>query len=129
ASLPVIDNAWTVTVDGDGDGRPDASGLSPVPAADPALVRLLPNVPNPFNPVTSIHFEVSGSEAVDVELTIYDLRGRLVTTLVRGPMAPGAHKAVWDGRAADGRPVSAGTYFSRLQSRGMAWTRPLSLVK
>lgn len=129
ASLPVIDDAWTVTVDGDGDGRPDGSGLSPVPAADPVLVRLLPNVPNPFNPVTTIHFEVSGSGAVDVELAIYDLRGRLVTTLVRGSLTPGAHEAVWDGRAADGRPVSAGTYFSRLQSCGLVWTRPLSLVK
>ncbi len=128
ATLPIIDNAWTIVVDADGNGVPDG-GVSATPPLAGSVVRLLGNVPNPFNPITTIRFVVGGEEAAAVDLAIYDVRGRLVTTLLRAVMNPGEHKVVWDGRGADGAPVSAGTYFSRLQSRGLALTRPLSLVK
>ncbi len=128
AALPQVDNAWTLTVDADGDGIPDG-GVSATPPAAAAAVRLLGNVPNPFNPMTTLRFMVGGDEPAAVDLGIYDVRGRLVTTLLREVMNPGEHKVVWDGRAAGGAPVSAGTYYSRLQSRGLVLTRPLSLVK
>jgi hypothetical protein len=129
ADLPVIDNVWTVTIDGDGDGHPDVLDVSAVPPAVPAGSRLLPNVPNPFNPSTTIRFTVGGASAAHVELAIYDLRGRLVRTLLDDAVAPGRHDLVWDGRSADGRAVAAGTYLCRMQSRGQAWARPLSLIK
>ncbi len=128
AALPTVDNAWTITVDADGNGVPDG-GVSAAPPAAFAGVTLLGNVPNPFNPVTAIRFSIGGDEPAAVNLAIYDMRGRLVATLLRDTVAPGEHKVVWDGRGADGAPVSAGTYFSRLQCRGLAKTRPLSLVK
>lgn len=129
ASLPAVDSAWVLSVDADGDGHPDGSGASPVPTAGPVLARLLPNVPNPFNPQTSIRYEIGGSGPAEIDLSIYDVRGRLVNTLVRGMVEPGAHQAVWDGRTGNGRPVAAGTYFTRLVSRGRVATRPLTLVK
>jgi hypothetical protein len=129
AALPAVDAAWTVTVDADGDGRPDTDAASAVPSPAAVRARLLPNVPNPFNPTTTLRYEIPGPGPAEVELSIFDLRGRLVTTLVRGAVEPGEHRAVWDGRAADGRPVAAGTYFSRLKSGGQVSHRPLSLVK
>ena len=77
AALPTLDNAWTLTVDANGDGLPD-TGLSAVPPAVPAGadLRLLPNVPNPFNPATEIRFALE--RAGTVELAVFDARGRRV---------------------------------------------------
>ncbi|HPF70964.1 MAG TPA: FlgD immunoglobulin-like domain containing protein, partial [Candidatus Krumholzibacteria bacterium] len=129
AALPTVDGAWTLTVDADGDGRPDGGAPSAVPMPAAATVRLLPNVPNPFNPSTTVRFVLPGSAPSQVDLSIFDVRGRLVTTLVRGALPAGEHAVVWNGRAADGRPAPAGTYFSRLKSGGQVDTRPLCLVK
>ncbi len=129
ATLPVVDNAWTVTVDGNDDGRPDGTWVSGVPRADAAGVRLLPNQPNPFNPSTNLVFEIDGQAGADVSLAIYDMGGRLVRTLVAESLEPGRHHRTWDGLDAQGRAVAAGTYFARLSARGLVSTRPLSLVK
>ena len=128
ASLPVIDNVWTLTVDSNGDGLPDG-GVSDVPPVPVAGVRLLPNVPNPFNPSTVIRFEIPGPADADVSLVVYDVRGNRISTLVRGVVEPGLHEFVWNGRTGGGLPVAAGTYFSQLRCRGQVVTRPLSLVK
>ncbi len=129
AALPVVDNVWTLTVDADNDGVPDVSGPSAVPGVPSLATRLLANRPNPFNPTTTIAYEVGGAAATDVRLVIFDLRGRRVATLVDGVVQPGRHQVVWDGRNEAGLPVASGTYFSQLRWRGQATTRPLSLVK
>ncbi len=129
AALPVVDRAWTVTVDGNNDGRPDGTWASDVPRPAAAGIRLLPNQPNPFNPSTNLGFEIDGAAGADVNLSIYDMGGRLVRTLVAETLEPGQHHRTWDGRDAQGRAVAAGTYFSRLSARGLVSTRPLSLVK
>jgi hypothetical protein len=129
ASLPVIDRAWTVTVDGNGDGIPDGTWVAGVPRAETSGLRLLPNQPNPFNPSTALVFEIDGGAPADVALAVYDMGGRLVRTLVAERLEPGQHRRLWDGRDAQGRTVAAGTYFARLSTRGQVVTRPLSLVK
>jgi hypothetical protein len=129
AALPVIDNVWTLTVDANGDGVPDGSGPAPVPDLPVASGRLLPNYPNPFNPATTLHYEIGGHAAAHVKLVIYDVRGRHVTTLVDDLVEPGLHRVVWDGTSGAGRPVASGTYYSQMQWRGQVSTRPLSLVK
>ena len=128
AALPTIDAAWTLVVDGDGDGLPDLDA-SPVPDRLLAGARLLPNHPNPFNPSTTIAYEIPGEAATDVRLTIFDVRGRLVATLVDARVTPGLHRIVWDGKDQAGQAVASGTYFSQLKWGGRAITRPLSLVK
>jgi len=128
AALPVIDNVWTLTVDGNGDGLPDV-GVSSVPSVPGTAARLLPNVPNPFNPSTVITFEIPGNGPAEVSLVVYDVRGNRISTLVRGAVEPGRHEVVWNGRTGTGMPVAAGTYFSQLTCRGQVVTRPLSLVK
>jgi hypothetical protein len=128
AALPVIDASWTLNVDANGDGLPDMGESA---AGEPvrARLRLLPNVPNPFNPITTLHFEIPGTGTTHVRLDIFDLRGRRLITLVDGLLEAGNHTAVWDGRTANGRSAAAGTYFSRLNSGGQIVSRPLSLIK
>lgn len=71
--------------------------------------------PNPFNPRTTVSFEIAREGAVQVQ--IFDVRGRGVRTLVDEPMASGRHQIVWDGLGDDGRRVASGVYFVRMESR------------
>lgn len=89
----------TVTAIGDGHHAPEATVLTAI-------------YPNPFNPRTTIDFEVA--EAGMLGLSVYDLQGRLVTVLAQGHRSPGVYRAAWDGCDATGREVPAGLYFCRL---------------
>lgn len=88
---------------------------------------LHPNVPNPFNPLTTIRYEVATSSPVEIDL--YDVRGRLVRTLVRGTVGPGRHEAVWDGRSDSGESVPSGVYLYRIRIGGFGDVRKMVLVK
>jgi hypothetical protein len=82
---------------------------------DPAAPRdfaLLQNVPNPFNPETSIRYELS--EAGFVILDLYDVTGQLVRQLVSEQMESGRYTVQWDGRNASGHSVASGVYFYRV---------------
>jgi hypothetical protein len=106
---------WTVQVTPSGIVRSDPSG-------QPRGFRLNQNLPNPFNPMTVIEFEIPRSE--DVRLEVLDGLGRKVTDLVSGRYAEGKYKAVWD---AAGFP--AGTYFCRFRAGDFTRTIRMSLVK
>lgn len=89
---------------------------------------LLPNVPNPFNPTTSIRYSLPTAGAVD--LTVFSQSGRLVRTLASGTETAGTHTTVWDGRDNAGRDVASGVYFYRLEFDGaVAETRKLHLIR
>jgi hypothetical protein len=93
--------------------------------------RLLPNVPNPFNPSTTVRFEVPGVAGAQVpsRLEIYDLSGRRVRVLLDEPLTPGLHSVVWDGADQGGSAVGSGVYFARLRSAGQLQTLKMTLVK
>jgi len=129
AALPILDNAWTVVVDADGNGRPDGTGVSPAPDTPRTGMKLLANVPNPFNPSTTLRFEVPGTGSAQVDVAIFDLRGRRIAGLVEGFLPAGPASVVWTGRTDSGRSVAAGTYFCRFRCNGQVMTRALSLVK
>ena len=115
ASLPTIDNAYTVTIDHDGDGVPD-EGATGVPGHGESSVDqsgILWARPNPFNPATTIAYTVS-REGADVLLEVFDLAGRKVATLVDGPGGAGIHDVVWRGTDDGGNGVASGVYFARL---------------
>ena len=86
-----------------------------------------PNVPNPFNPRTSIRLEVF--EPAQVRLDVYDLRGRHVVTLLDGRLEPGERRVEWDGSDASGRPVASGVYVARLSHGTHAATQRMALIK
>jgi hypothetical protein len=79
---------------------------------------LLGNSPNPFNPTTSIRYALRGDSYV--VLSVYDLAGREVMTLVDGAQAPGLHSILWDGRSRDGNAVASGVYVYRIHARPIA---------
>jgi hypothetical protein len=93
----------------------------------PRLFALYPAAPNPFNPTTTIRYDLP--EPADVRLTIHDAAGRRVTTLVDSPMPTGAHAAVWDGRDARGRDVASGAYFASIRAGRHEATRRLVLLR
>jgi hypothetical protein len=85
------------------------------------------NVPNPFNPATTISFSLP--TATKVTLEVYDVSGRLVRTLSSKHLPPGRHESVWDGAAAAGNRVGSGIYFYRLSAGKDAQTRKMILLK
>ena len=95
----------------------------------PRRLELLGNFPNPFNPTTTISFTVPAGPAVGHTLTVYDARGRLVRELGRGPVGPGLHEVVWDGRDHDGAAVGSGMYLYRLQVGENKQTGKMVLLK
>ncbi len=78
----------------------------------PKEFALHPNYPNPFNPLTTIRYDLP--EAAEVLLVVYDLRGKEVRTLIKAAQSPGIKTAAWDGRDAAGTEVSTGIYIARL---------------
>jgi len=90
--------------------------------------RLGQNSPNPFNPSTSISFQVPSPSAVRIE--VYDVAGALVRRLFSRELDAGSHRAEWDGRRDDGTRSSSGVYFYRLiVDDRVVQTRRMVLIK
>jgi hypothetical protein len=85
------------------------------------------NHPNPFNPTTTITFEIP--VATIATLSIFDVAGRVVRHLVCESLPPGRHEITWDGRNDEGANVPSGVYFGRLEAGGVARTIKLGLLK
>jgi hypothetical protein len=93
----------------------------------PQRTKLYSNVPNPFNPKTTIRFALS--KPGRTSLAIYDISGRQVRVLAQGEMPAGEHAKTWDGRDGDGRDVPSGIYFYKLATTGFEETRKMVLLK
>lgn len=98
-----------------------------VPGETPARLRLYPCSPNPFNPRTTIRYDLP--EAGAVKLAVFDLAGRLVETLVDEIRQPGSFATVWDGCDSTGKQVSSGTYLARLDFGGKVEVVRMGLVR
>jgi hypothetical protein len=72
--------------------------------------------PNPFNPSTAIEYGVAADGPLSIR--VYDISGRLVRTLVDGPVDPGEYAAVWDGLTDSGEQAASGVYFARMEATG-----------
>ncbi|MBZ0265029.1 T9SS type A sorting domain-containing protein [bacterium] len=83
--------------------------------------------PNPFNPATTISFNLDRSASI--RLTVFDVLGRRVASLVSGRVSAGEHSVVWDGRDFGGQMVSSGKYFYRLEADGRQIARSVVLMK
>lgn len=84
-------------------------------------------MPNPFNPRTTVVFELPARG--DVSLVVYDARGRQIRTLHTGVLDAGEHSRVWDGRADDGTDVASGVYFVSALGAGSAAAARVVLLK
>jgi hypothetical protein len=103
------------------------------PPREAPAFRLDRNYPNPFNPATTIPYEIFGgggpAGGVSVALEVYDVTGRRVRSLVRGARSPGAYRAVWRGDTDGGARAASGVYFARLQVGSNVETVKMILVE
>lgn len=83
--------------------------------------------PNPSRGQTRFDFAIPA--AGPATLSVHDLMGRRVRTLVDGPVAPGAHSVAWDGHDAHGQPSAPGVYFARLTAGGQSSTRHIVVLR
>ena len=95
----------------------------------PALTRheLAAPTPNPFNPQTTLRFDLA--HAAHARVQIHDTRGRVVRTLVDEMRVAGAHLLQWHGRSDDGQEVASGVYYVRMVADGQVRTQKMTLVK
>lgn len=93
----------------------------------PRKTALYPNFPNPFNPSTRIRFFVS--EPRNVSMDVFNVRGQLVKTLVRGRLSAGEHTIEWNGRDAMGHPAASGVYVVRLTTDRFSKSEKMLLIK
>jgi hypothetical protein len=93
----------------------------------PEVFALHENYPNPFNPVTTINYDLPKQSHVN--LIIYDMMGREVAKLVNQVIPAGYQSVLWNTRNQFGKPVSAGIYFYQIQTRDFVKTRKMILLK
>ncbi|KPL08324.1 hypothetical protein AMJ86_01040 [bacterium SM23_57] len=105
----------------------EPSGIEKAPTVKFKTFMLEQNCPNPFNPKTTIRYQLA--RPVEVTLEIYNLCGQKVRTLVRGKQSVGHHTAVWDGSTDVGRNASSGLYLYRLQAGDFVQTRKMMLIR
>ncbi|MCK4513243.1 hypothetical protein KAW64_15955, partial [bacterium] len=114
------ENGAVCIMSGTGSGLPGEDPWSNV--SRPVLLQ---NLPNPFNPVTTISFAVP-SDAVEAELSIYSLTGAVIRKWTWRSPGPGLRQVTWDSRDRRGRRVASGVYFCRLRVDG--WVGSMKMV-
>ncbi len=123
--LPDINDPTSITVTHvyySEDGNVFSSGTQKLDVLTPNEFKLYPNYPNPFNPITSIRYNVG--ELGLVTIAIYDIKGRLVDKLIQAKMDAGFYDVKWDAENA-----SSGIYFCRLSAGNIVLTNKMLLVK
>jgi hypothetical protein len=93
----------------------------------PSQFGLSQNYPNPFNPTTTIEYQVP--QAAPVQMTVFNVLGQQICTLVDEVREAGRHQVIWDGRDRSGRPVASGIYFCLMTAGDYRQTRKMSLLK
>ena len=96
-------------------------------ASGAASFTLNGSYPNPTRGPSTVDFALD--EATPVQLSVYDVMGRKVATLIDRPLTAGQHEVQWNGRSADGSAVASGMYLLRLQAGDQIATRRLTVVK
>ena len=96
-------------------------------SAVPESYALEDNYPNPFNPTTTIKFDLP--ESSDVRLEVYDMMGRRVATLLSGNLAAGRYEATWNAQSDAGMPVASGVYIYSLRAGSYNAVKQMVLMK
>ncbi len=109
------------------DGRSIGYSMGQASAVVPEMHSLQQNIPNPFNPYTEINYEI-GQDA-DVNISIYNLLGEKVRTLVDNHHSAGPYKVEWDGCDDYGKPLASGMYFYKMVAEDYKETKKMILLK
>jgi len=130
---PRLDNtlaeSWSAST---GNGSPGAINTSYLINDDEDFIQptefiVYNNFPNPFNPTTTISYELPKNSFVNI--IIYDVLGREVKVLLSGELVSGFHEIIWDGKDNFGRSVGAGVYFNLIQAGEFRQTKKMVLLK
>jgi len=130
-----------VDIDGDGDDDVlvDSAGvinlienMTPLKITEsdnilPQQFTLYQNYPNPFNASTTIGFILADKSEID--LAVYDITGRLVKNIHSGIISPGEHSFIWGGKNNQGKQLSSGVYFYKLQTGSNQDYKKMILLK
>jgi hypothetical protein len=104
------------------------TGVEPVASVPRSERATLAKVfPNPFNPSTTIEFSVPSAGPALVR--IFDVQGKAVATVVKESLSAGVYRVRWDGTSDEGRTLSSGVYFARLESPGGRDSKRLLMIK
>ena len=95
--------------------------------ASSEIFTLHQNYPNPFNPVTNLDYEIP--EDAMVNITVFDMMGKVVRTLVSGQQSAGYKTLQWNATSNIGQPISAGLYIYSIQAGEFSQTRKMILLK
>lgn len=106
-------------------GQPVATSVDNVPT--PYVNQLEGAHPNPFNPATTLRFQLAKEGQATVR--IYSIAGRLVRELLAEPLAAGPHDVTWNGRDDQGQSVASGVYLVQMRAPGFAAAKKITLVK
>ena len=116
----VLEDVIEITFD-NATGIEIAEFLSKLP------IDFIKNYPNPFNPATTISFELNQAQMVSV--SIYNIKGQLVRELADDLLESGNHKILWDGKDDNRKPVASGTYFYRVKTETGETIKKMLLLK
>ena len=106
--------------------QPIATGVTGG-TAPPLNISVEPNAPNPFNPWTTVGFTLPA--AGPVRVTVVDVAGRIVATLLDRNLPVGRHVVKWEGLASHGRTTPSGVYFVRVESGGLSAATKIVLLR
>jgi hypothetical protein len=128
---------WILTSDNGKNYILDGAGEITVPSSErfilnkkiviPSTFTLHQNFPNPFNPITTLSYDLPKDN--HVKLAIFDMRGNEVTTLIISNQQAGFKSVHWDATDRMGRPVSAGVYLYQIRSGEFVQTKKMVLLK
>jgi choice-of-anchor B domain-containing protein len=104
-----------------------SSSSSPEQGTTAFVARLFPAAPNPASGPTTLRFQLAQRQ--QVRLDVLDLQGRMVRTLVRSTLEPGAYEFVWDGRNNSGHRVAGGVYLQRLATHQSSQSRKIVIAE
>jgi flagellar hook assembly protein FlgD len=93
----------------------------------PLVTALLDAYPNPFNPSTNLHYVVKDGGVVTMD--IYNVRGQLIKSFNANHAKAGDYRFVWDGKDMNGREVSSGVYFYRMNSGKYSASKKMIMMK
>jgi len=93
----------------------------------PHTFSLSQNRPNPFNPTTVIDYSLARKSQVDI--SVFNILGQKVVTLVSAELDAGPHQAVWDGKDTNGQQVASGVYFYKMDTDQFVQTRKMALMR
>jgi len=119
-TTPSANGPFALTVDGTQLGTIGEISI-------PTRYRLYSAYPNPFNPVTTLRYDLP--EEAEVKIIIYDIMGHTIRQLAEGKQAAGSYQVLWNGRDARGRQVSDGMYLIHFTAGGFRQTHKIVLLK